>query len=107
MISIRLKYIHEYRDEKGRVWRYFRRRGCPRVRLPGLPGSPEFMEAYKNAIAGGPIAWTSRHEPGSFADLVTRYYDSAEFANLRGQSPRISLRPRKARQTRPARSSRR
>lgn len=87
MTSIRLKFIHEYRDRHGRAHRYFRRKGFPRVRLPGLPGSPEFMEAYKTGLAGGTMR-TSRHAPGTFADLVTRYYDSAEFANLRGSSPR-------------------
>lgn len=86
MTRIKLKYIHEYRNRHGKVHRYFRRKGSPVVRLPGLPGSPEFMEAYKIGLAGGPIVRTSRHVAGSFADLVTRYYGSAEFANLAASS---------------------
>ena len=50
MTRIRLKYVQEFADRKtGSVFRYFRRPGFPRVRLPGLPGSAEFMEAYLRA----------------------------------------------------------
>jgi hypothetical protein len=35
-------------------YHYFRRAGFPRVRLPGLPFSPEFMAAYQEAMALAP-----------------------------------------------------
>ena len=44
------RYVQSFVDRKtGAVFHYFRRRGYPRVRLPGLPGSREFMEAYQRA----------------------------------------------------------
>jgi hypothetical protein len=44
---MRLKFVQSFVDKRsGAVFSYFRRRGHPRIRLPGLPGSREFMEAY-------------------------------------------------------------
>lgn len=81
MTQIRLKYVHEYRDNKGNLRRYVRRRGFPLVPIPGLPGSSEFMEAYKAAISGAP-APRGPHKAGTVADLITRYYTSSPFVNL-------------------------
>jgi hypothetical protein len=39
-------------DRHGHVRHYFRRPGGKRLALPGLPGSNEFMAAYKAALAG-------------------------------------------------------
>ena len=49
--KIKLPYVQAYRDCRGKVRHYVRRRGKPNVSLPGLPGSSEFMEAYQSAIA--------------------------------------------------------
>ena len=47
----RFRYVQAFVDRKtGAVFRYFRRPGYPRVRLPGLPGSVEFMAAYQAAL---------------------------------------------------------
>ncbi len=45
------------------------------TRLPGKPGSPEFMAAYHDAIKSLPIK-------GSFARLISAYQESPEFAAL-------------------------
>ena len=50
MSRIRLKYVQAWVDREGRAHHYFRRRGFPRVRLPGLPGSADFMAAYQAAL---------------------------------------------------------
>lgn len=50
----KLKYIHSYTDRHGQVRHYFRRRGCPKVALPGTIGSAGFMKAYRDAMAGAP-----------------------------------------------------
>ena len=50
MTRFKLQYVQGWVDDEGRVHRYFRRRGFPRVRLPGLPGSAEFMAAYQAAL---------------------------------------------------------
>src|SRR5262249_15088138 len=43
------KYVQAFVGD-GRAYHYFRRRGSARVRLPGLPWSPEFMAAYQRAL---------------------------------------------------------
>ena len=75
MTSVRLAYVHEYRDRHGRIRRYFRRRGYKKVMLPGLPGSSEFMEAYRAALGGNRVegagkAW-QRHLVRSCGSLLS------------------------------------
>jgi integrase len=85
MTKMRLKYIHEFRDRHGRIRRYARPPGRPKVPLPGLPGSAEFMGAYQAAIAGEtphPAIGASRTTPGTINAAVVSYYGSAAFANL-------------------------
>lgn len=48
MSKIKLDYVQEY-ESAGKVYRYFRRGGV-RIRLPGRPGSTEFMQAYAAAF---------------------------------------------------------
>jgi len=49
----RLPYVQSFVDKQtGKVFHYFRKRGWKRVRLPGLLGSREFMEAYQRALDG-------------------------------------------------------
>jgi hypothetical protein len=43
MTRLRLEYVHEYRDCRGKLRRYFRRPGFKQIPLPGPPGSAEFM----------------------------------------------------------------
>ena len=77
------KYVHAFIDRHGRSRYYFRRSGCKRVPLTGLPWSPEFMEAYQAAhgteraeINAGKTA------PGTINALVVVYYQSAAWTNL-------------------------
>src|SRR5262245_54479043 len=80
MSRIRLKYVQEWVDGEGRVHRYFRRRGYPRVPLPGLPGSLEFMTAYQVALAGPRVAiGAGRVKSGSVSAVVAAYLDSQQF----------------------------
>jgi integrase len=70
------KYVQGWvRD--GHPHHYFRRAGFPRVRLPGLPWSPEFMAAHAAAMASAaaPIG-VSRSKPGSVGAAVAAYLDS-------------------------------
>jgi hypothetical protein len=52
--TLRLKYVNEFRDRRGKLRRYFRRPGRPAISLPGEPGSPKFMKSYEAALAGLP-----------------------------------------------------
>ncbi len=82
MVRLPAQYIQEFRDRHGKVRRYLRMPGRPRVALPGAPGSPAFMEVYNAAIAGAPKPDTGaprRNRPGTVAAAVTSYFNSATF----------------------------
>ena len=52
MAMIRMRYDKQYRDRTGKMRYYLRHPGSPKVPLPGLPGSAEFMAAYSAGMAG-------------------------------------------------------
>jgi integrase len=85
MTRIRLPYVHEYRDRHGKLRRYVRRSGPRRVVLPGLPGSPEFMQAYQDAVSG-PVVRARTPKAGTLAALAIEFFGSTEFANLKPSS---------------------
>jgi len=80
MAFVKFLYITKDRDRHGNVRFYFRRPGKPKIRLRGLPGSEEFLAAYKAALG--------EHEPSGaksekcFEWLCERYYKSAYFQSL-------------------------
>ena len=80
-----VRYVQEVVDRYGKARLYFRRQGWPRVKLEGLPGSREFQESYSEALKLGKVEirpGASRIIPGSIADLLAKYYASAEFKAL-------------------------
>jgi integrase len=78
------KYVNAFVDRHGKPRYYFRRRGYKNVRLPSLPGSTEFMEAYAAAITGAkPVeVGASRSKPGTINAAVAGYFSSVSFAAL-------------------------
>ena len=50
MTKIRLRFVQAF-TAHGKPYYYFRKPGCARIKLPGLPGSAEFMDAYQAALA--------------------------------------------------------
>lgn len=85
MAKLDLPYVKQYRDRTGAMRRYFRRAGKNYGVLPGEVGSAEFMEAYQ-AFLGAQPAGKPRTAPGTFGRLVTDYYQTVEFANLKPYS---------------------
>jgi integrase len=85
MTQIKLPFIHEYRDRHGKLRRYVRRPGSRRVALPGLPGTPAFMEAYQDAMTG-PLVRPRAPKAGTLAALAAEFFSSTEFANLKASS---------------------
>ena len=84
MARVRLLYVKSYLDRHGKVRHYFRRKGCPPIALPGIPGSPEFMEAYQAALAGHEIRreiGKSRSLPGSLSEAIAAYYVHNSFVH--------------------------
>jgi integrase len=74
-----LKYVQAF-HVNGIRFCYFRKRGSPRLPLPGLPGSAEFMAAYQQALAAAPKPiGVSRSKPGSIAAAVAAYLSSPIF----------------------------
>jgi integrase len=78
------KYVVE--DRTGGVLRfYFRKKGQPKVRLPGFPGSDEFNAAYYEALNG--LMVEARSGPklstkGSLRWLCELYFQSADYNKL-------------------------
>jgi integrase len=80
---IRLAFVQEF-VARGNVYYYFRKPGCARIRLPGLPGSAEFMTAYQTALDAAPRIeiGAGRTMPGTISALVVAYYSSTDFGDL-------------------------
>lgn len=88
MALLRLKYVMSDTDRKGTRRYYFRRHGR-KTRLPGTPGSTEFMAAYAAAEASGRPIPVSKADPASFRALVNEFYRSAAFKQLDPRSQRV------------------
>ncbi len=76
-MKIRLKYVRAWTDRKtGITFAYLRRRGQKEIRLPGLPGSPEFMAGYHAAMKGDEVAAVVakvRNDKHIIENAVARY----------------------------------
>lgn len=88
MALVRLQYVMSDTDRHGNRRHYFRRGGL-KIRLPGQPGSAEFMAAYEAALKAGKPARASRADPGSLRALLEGFYRSAAFKGLDGRSQRV------------------
>jgi site-specific recombinase XerD len=89
MTNLRLKHVDRFVDRTGKVRHYFRRPKGPRIPLPGLPGSPEFMAAYQAAYEGHTPSKSSKAGkagPGTFQALVDDYFTNAGFLRLRAST---------------------
>ncbi len=78
-------FVHKNPNRHGKPRYYFRRKGYHRTRLPGEPGSPEFIAAYHEAMTGTskPVEPLTRHlKAGSIAALVAEYERSTEYNDL-------------------------
>jgi len=88
-----MKYVRSWIDRKtGRTYAFFRRRGYPSVRLPGLIGSAEFLAAYHACLRGEHPApaiaeMKARSGPGTINAAVALYLDSNAFMQF-GKSTR-------------------
>ena len=74
MAYLKLQYVTKDRDRHGNLRFYFRRPGKPKIRLHGLPGSDEFMIAYRAALGESGLVGPQAEK--SFEWLCKRYYES-------------------------------
>lgn len=86
MARIELPHIQRFKDRHGHLRHYFRKPGHKRVPLPGLPGSTEFMEAYREALESRRSAGERKAPPGSISALIAAYYQSSEWKSLQPQT---------------------
>jgi integrase len=90
MTKIRLRFVQAF-VAHGKPYYYFRKPGCARIKLPGLPGSTEFMDAYQVALsASAPPSdiGIKRSVPGTIAALVAAYTSSDAFRDLAPETRR-------------------
>lgn len=85
MAKLKLRYVNEYIDRTGKLRRYFRK-GEVRGTLPGEVGSAEFMATYQKLLGNEPVRTTKIS--GSLGLLVTEFYASRAFKNLKASSQR-------------------
>jgi site-specific recombinase XerD len=89
------KYTHHFIDRSGAPRFYLRVPGRKRVPLPGLPWSPEFMEARERALKGdweAPQLGSSRTKPGTVNAALVSYYQSTAFTEGLAETTRKNRR---------------
>ena len=81
------RFVHAFVDRHGRPRFYLRRKGMPKLPLPGLPWSPEFMARYQEEMSAAKPTVTQigadRVVPRSMRALAVAYYESASFKGLK------------------------
>src|SRR5258706_2675325 len=91
------KYTHHFIDRTGKARFYLRLPGRKRVSLPGLPWSPEFMEAREKALKDdwvAPALGASRTRAGTVNAAIVSYYASSAFRDglaVRSQQMRRAI----------------
>lgn len=77
------KWVSEFRDRHGKPRYRFRRKHFAQYLFRHAPGTEGFRAEYRaciDGVAAEPItAGVERIKPGSFHDLITRYYRSPDF----------------------------
>lgn len=94
-LSMRMRFLWSDRDRHGNVRYYLARPGHRKIRIRGEPGSPEFADAYANALAGRTAALGEplKQEPpapsGSLRAVIATYTASADFTRLDASTQRV------------------
>lgn len=79
------KYVRRYKDRQGRERIYYRRGRQTQIPLRGPLFSETFWADYQRAVTGQTpktSAGAARSKPGTFNDLIARYYKSSAFTTL-------------------------
>jgi integrase len=91
------RYTHGFIDHDGKARFYLRAPGRKRVPLPGLPWSPEFMEARQKALDGDwaatPQIGASRTKAGTVNAALVSYYQASAFRDGLADSSQKMRRP--------------
>ena len=93
-MKLALRYLFQDRDRHGNERLYVRRNGR-KIRIKERWGTPEFLDAYRNALATTelPKVASMRRgaaaKVGSFRWLVEQYYGSGDFKQLASRTQRV------------------
>lgn len=81
------RYASAFTDRHGKRRVRLRRTGWEPAYVSAEPGTPEFTEEYHRWIEGGKIqVGKDRAAPGTFDDLITRFYRSPLFTDLKAST---------------------
>lgn len=81
------RYASAFKDRHGKERIRFRRTGWQSRYATTEPGTPEFTEEYRTWETSAKIqVGKDRAAPGSFDDLIVRYYKSPAFTDLKGST---------------------
>jgi integrase len=80
-------FASSYRDRHGGTRVRFRMKGRPTLYPKAKPGTEDFWEEYL-AWKDGPVASEDRAMPGTFSDLINRFYKSVAWRNIPKDSTR-------------------
>lgn len=80
-------YASEFIDRHGKARVRLRRTGWNTVYITEKPGTPEFTAQYMRWLNDGKIKVADgRNRPGSFDDLIERFYKSKDFRDLKAKT---------------------
>ena len=93
-MKLPLRYLFQDRDRHGNERLYVRRNGR-KIRIRERWGTPEFLDAYRDALAAtelpkvAPTRCGARAKVGSFRWLLEQYYRSGDFRQLDDRTKRV------------------
>ena len=83
------RYCSAFKDRHGKTRVRFRRTGWATRYAQHEPGTPEFTQEFHEWQASGKIkTGADRIEPGSWDDLITRFYASPDFKKKAAETQR-------------------
>lgn len=85
-------FASSYKDRHGKVRVRFRKTGLPTHYPKAAPGSEEFWEDYLAWKGSKVRPGADRATPGTFDDLITRFYSSVKWRNIPKESTRTTYR---------------
>lgn len=84
------KYASVFKDRHGRERLRLRRTGWKTEYVSAEPGTIEFTQAYGDWLKSGQIVHAEqRAAPGTFDELISRFYKSPDFTGTKPQTQRI------------------
>lgn len=82
-------YASAFTDNRGKQRVRFRRKGWKTIYAQAKPGTPDFTAEYRDWLANWRVSpGEDRFERGSFDDLISRFYRSATWDELKPQTQR-------------------